>query len=216
MSAASEQVTQVDTLGTDVGTSLAREPEDSQVTLVVVLDELSLVDGAHTELLLDSRDKGGSLEAWASQGVEGLLELLHVVELGVELHDGNVLLTSGLLGLDESGGVVDANDEATSDLGVQSTGVTSLVHVEDLLDPSDDLVRGGVGWLVKVDDTVLLEHINWSVGWRVTTWERSKVGSLHVQLLVILPKRHKRLIIEIKYFCRSFSTTLTYGQSTAN
>ena len=38
-----------------------------------------------------------------------------------------------------------------------------LVNLENFLDPGDDLVRGGIGGLVKVDDTVLLEDVNGAV-----------------------------------------------------
>ena len=42
-------------------------------------------------------------------------------------NDANVLLSGSLLGLDETGGTINADDEATSDLGVESTAVTSLL-----------------------------------------------------------------------------------------
>ena len=32
--------------------------------------------------------------------------------------------------------------------------MTGLLHVENFLDPGDDLMRAGIGWLVEVDDTV--------------------------------------------------------------
>lgn len=81
------------------------------------------------------------MEAGSSQGFEGLLELLHLVEGLVELNDGNVLFTSRLLGLDESGGVVDASDEAASDLGIEGARVAGLVNLENSLNPGDNFVR---------------------------------------------------------------------------
>jgi hypothetical protein len=56
------------------------------------------------------------------------------------------------LGLDESGGTVDTHDQTPSDLRVKGTRVTSLLHAEDALQPSDDFVRGRVRGLVEVDD----------------------------------------------------------------
>lgn len=73
MSANSEEETQVDAESTDVGTGFARDPEDAEVTVVVELDELGLVDGTDTELTLDSRDQGRTLEEGTSEGWESLV-----------------------------------------------------------------------------------------------------------------------------------------------
>ena len=53
--------------------------------------------------------------------------------------------------------------------------MTSLIDFEDFLDPSDNLVGGWIGWLVQVDDAVLFEDFNGSVGWRVATGEWCEV-----------------------------------------
>jgi hypothetical protein len=63
-----EEETQVDTEGTDVGTGLARDPEDAEVAVVVELDELGLVNGTDTELTLDGRDQGRTLEQSTGEG----------------------------------------------------------------------------------------------------------------------------------------------------
>jgi len=88
--------------GTYVGTSLAGNPEDTHVALFVVLNQARLIDRSDTELLLDCRDQRWSLEKSASEGIDCLLKLFHFVKLCVELNDGNVLFTSGLLGLNET------------------------------------------------------------------------------------------------------------------
>jgi len=54
MSTASEQVTNMDTEGSHVGASFAAHPEDAHVSVFVVLDQLRLIDGSDTELLLNS------------------------------------------------------------------------------------------------------------------------------------------------------------------
>jgi len=59
----------------------------------------------------------------------------------MELDNGDVLLTGRLLGLDESSGVVDASNEAPSDLRIQSTTMTGLLNLQDSLDPSNDFMR---------------------------------------------------------------------------
>lgn len=80
----------------------------------------------------------------------------------------------------ESGGVVDASNEATSDLGVEGTRVTSLVDLENLLNPGNDLVGGGVGWLIKVDHTVVFKGFDGALGRRETAGKRSEVGCLDI------------------------------------
>ena len=60
-------------------------------------------------------------------------------------------LTSTLLGLDETGCTVNADQETSSDLGVKSTRVTGLLDSQHPPDPSNNLVGRRVGGLVKVD-----------------------------------------------------------------
>lgn len=142
VSADTQQETKVDTECTDVGTSLARDPEDTKLSLVVELVKLALVDGSDTELSLNSRDERGALEESTSKGLEGAGELLLAAgELVVESDDTDILLTSTLLRLDKTSGAVNADDQTTSDLGVESTGVTSTLTTENALDPCDDFVR---------------------------------------------------------------------------
>jgi len=186
MGTTSEEVTNMDTEGTNVSSSLTGDPEDSHVALFVVLNELGLIDSSDSELLLDSRDKRRSLEAGTLEGVDGLLELLDLVNALMELDNGDVLFTGRLLSLDESGGVVNANNEAASDLRIQSSGVTSLVNLQDFLDPGDDLVGGWVRGLVEVDDTVLLQDVDGTVRGGVTARERSEVGSFHIEFVKVL------------------------------
>ena len=154
VAANAEEETEVHTEGTDVGTSLAAHPEDGEVALVVKLDDLGLVDGPDAEVPLDGGDEGGPLEEGAGEGLDGLVELGLVVEGVVEAEDGDVLLSSSLLGLDQAGGPVNAHDEAASDLGIQGAAVTGLLTPQNLLDPGNHLVGRGVCGLVKVDNSV--------------------------------------------------------------
>ena len=73
----------------------------------------------------------------------------------MEAGDADVLLAGALLGLDEAGGAVDADDEVAGDFGVEGAAVAGLFDAEDALDPGDDLVGGRVGGLVEVEDAVL-------------------------------------------------------------
>ena len=137
-----QQETKVDTECTDVGTSLARNPEDTELSLVVELVKIALVDGSDTELSLDGRDKRRALEESTSQGLEGAGKLcLTTGELVVKSDNTDILLTGTLLRLDETGGAVNADNQTSSDLGIESTGVTSTLATENALDPGDDFVR---------------------------------------------------------------------------
>lgn len=123
-----EEKTQVDTEGTDVGTGLAANPEDTEVALIVELVVLALVDGTDTELALDGRDQRGTLEECTSQGLQSADELgLATGNLVVETDHADILLTGTLLGLDQAGGTVNANDQTTGDLRIKGTTVTSLL-----------------------------------------------------------------------------------------
>lgn len=127
VAADTEKKTQVNAEGSDIGTGLAADPEDTQVSVIVELDELALVDGSDTELTLDGRDQGGTLEQRTGESLESAGELsLATGQLVVEADDSHVLLSSTLLGLDETGGAVNADNQAARDLGIESTTVTSL------------------------------------------------------------------------------------------
>ena len=154
VTANTEEETKVDTEGTDVGTGLARNVEDSKLALVVKLEELAGVDGADTELSLDSGNKRRALEESTSEGLKGARELcLSTGELAVQTEDCNIFLSCALLALHEAGSAVNADNQASSDLGVESSRVTGALDTEHALEPCDDFVGRRVGGLVEVDDT---------------------------------------------------------------
>jgi len=136
------------------GTSLAADPEDTEVAVVVELDDLALVDGTDTQLALDGRDQGRTLEESTSEGLESAGELGGATrQLVVEADDSNIFLSGALLGFDEASGTVNAHNQASCDLGIEGTAVTGLLASENPLDPSDNLVTGRVRRLVEVDHT---------------------------------------------------------------
>lgn len=175
MSADTKEKTKVDTEGTDVGTSLTADPEDTKVALIVELVVLALVNGTDTELALDGGDERRALEESTGQGLQSAGKLsLATGDLVVETDHANVLLTGTLLRLDQTGGAVNADDQTSSDLRIKGTTVTSLLGSvkklaisiifkplgksnndlpEDPLHPSHDFVTGRVRRLVEVDDT---------------------------------------------------------------
>ena len=71
----------------------------------------------------------------------------------MELEDADVLFTRALLRFDQSGGSADADNEATSDLGIEGARVAGLLDLENSLDPSDDFVGGGIRRLIDVEHT---------------------------------------------------------------
>jgi hypothetical protein len=48
-------------------------------------------------------------------------------QLVVQTDDTHILLSGSLLRLDETGGAIDADDEAAGDLGIEGTAVASLL-----------------------------------------------------------------------------------------
>jgi hypothetical protein len=187
VAADTEEETQVNTECSDVGTSLTADPEDTEVTIVVELDELALVDGSDTELTLDGRDQRRTLEERTGEGLESAGELsLATGQLVVEADDSHILLSGTLLRLNKTSGAVNADNQATGNLGIEGTAVTSLLTSKNALDPSDDLVRGRVGRLVEVNDTradVLLEV---ALQGRAAIGDGSEVASSDEELVVVL------------------------------
>jgi hypothetical protein len=132
-----EQKTKMNTQSTDVGSSLAADPEHAELPLIVKLVQLALVDSSDTKLTLDGGNERGTLEESSGERLKGTRKLcLASGKLVVHANDANVFLSGSLLGLDETGGAINADDEATSDLGVKSTAVASL------LDSSEALAEG--------------------------------------------------------------------------
>lgn len=124
-----EQKTQVNAKSTDVGTGLAADPENTKLPLIVEFVELALVNGTDTELALDGGDERGTLEKCTGEGLQSARKLsLATGELVVKADDADILLTSTLLGLDETCSAVNADNQTSSDLGIESTRVTSLLN----------------------------------------------------------------------------------------
>ena len=137
----------------DVRASFTADPEDTEVTVIVELDQLALVDGSDTQLSLDGRNERRSLEQCAGQSFKGSCKLCFTTwELVMESDDSNVFLSGALLRLDQSGGSIDTYNQTSSNFGIQCTTVTSLLHPQHALDPSDNFMTGRVRWFVEVDD----------------------------------------------------------------
>jgi hypothetical protein len=88
-----QQQSQVNAECSDVGSRLARNPKDAEVTVVVEFDELALVDRADSELTLDGRDEGRTLKKGAGESFEAASKGFLAGESGVEANDADVFLS---------------------------------------------------------------------------------------------------------------------------
>lgn len=125
---------------TYVSSSLAAHPENTHLFLFVKLNKLALVDGSNSEITLDGSNDWRSLEQSSTQSLQSLGNLFLVLDWTVESDNANVLFAGGLLGFDETGGLLNADDQAAGYLGVKSTRVASFLDTEDALDPGDNFV----------------------------------------------------------------------------
>jgi hypothetical protein len=185
-----QQQTQMNTQGSDVRSGLTRDPEDTEVSFLVVLEHLGFVDRSDTELTLDGRDERRSLEEGTGEGFETPSESLFTIGNGVvESDDTDVFLSCTLLGFDESGGSVDTDDQTSSDLGVEGTRVTSLFASEDSLHPGDDLVGRRVGGLVEVDHSGFDVRGEVSLERGASGGDRGEVGGSDEEFVVVFQKK---------------------------
>lgn len=137
----------------DICSCLAADPEDTEMALIVELQEFEFVNGTDTQLTLDSRDQRRTLEERTGQSLHGAVELLFGLDLVVQSQNTDVFFSCTLLRLDEASGAIDADNETASDFGVKSAAVTGLFASQNALHPGDDFVRRRVRRLVKIDDT---------------------------------------------------------------
>ena len=77
----------------DVGTSLARNPENCKIALLVELEELGLVNGTYAKLALYGRDERGALEERAGESLDSTREGGGVWECCMDAEDGDILLS---------------------------------------------------------------------------------------------------------------------------
>lgn len=198
----SQQQSQVDAKSSDISSGLAADPENTQVTVIVEFVVFALVDGTDTELALDSGNQWWALEQSTSQGLEGASELsLATWDFVVKSDNADVFLSGTLLRLDETGGTIDTDDETSSDLRIQCTAVTSLLHSktatssglshskrnvnsdgsrkvvpQNSLHPRDNLMTGRVRRLIQVDHTRANEGLQITLERRATGGDRSEMA----------------------------------------
>jgi hypothetical protein len=78
-----------------------------------------------------------------------LRQLLFAFNGIVKTKNTHILLTSTLLGLDQTSSSINTNNQTTGNLGIKGTTVTGLFNTEDTLNPSNNFVRRRVGRLYE-------------------------------------------------------------------
>jgi hypothetical protein len=119
---------------TNIGSCLTADPENTEMSIIIELVKLTLVDSSNTELSLHGGDERGSLEKSTSQRLQSACQLgLSTWKLVVQSDDTNILLSCTLLRLDKSCCAINTDDQTPSDFRIQSTTVTSLLNSTELL-----------------------------------------------------------------------------------
>jgi hypothetical protein len=90
----------------------------------------------------------------SSERLAGLCKSLLTIDGIMQTNNTDVLFTGSLLGLDKSGGTVNADNQTTSNFGVKGSRVSSLLYSQDSSDPCDNFMTTGVCWLVEVNDSI--------------------------------------------------------------
>lgn len=124
MSTTSKQITDVNAHGSNVSTGFTTQPEDTHISLLVVIKKLRFINSSYSQFLLDGRNERRSLEARSSQILNGFLKSFDFINMLMQFNDGNVLFTSRLLSFHKSSGVIDANNQASCNLRIKCTTVT--------------------------------------------------------------------------------------------
>lgn len=120
--------TKMDAQCPNVCAGFTADPENTEMTVVVKLDQLALIDGADAQLSLDGRDDRRSLEECASKVLNRSRHLrLAARQLVVEPNDGNIFLSSALLGFDQTSCAIAADYETACDFGIEGTAMSSFL-----------------------------------------------------------------------------------------
>lgn len=123
----SKEQTQVHAEGTNVGTRLAANPEHTEMSVVIKLQQLTLVDCSDTQLALDGGDERRTLEERAGQSLQRASELgLSARDLVMQADDAHVLLSSTLLRLDQARSAINADNQTTRDFRIEGAAVSGL------------------------------------------------------------------------------------------
>ena len=147
MSANSGEETQVNAQGSHVGSCLAIHPKNTQVSIFIVLQECTVVDGSNSKLSLDGRNERRSLEECPRECFHRSLNLGNITS-SVKTRQDDISLSGSLLRLDQTSGAIDAYNQAARNFRIECSGVSRLFDPKNLFDPGDHLVGTRIGRLI--------------------------------------------------------------------
>ena len=84
---------------------------------------------------------------------------------------------------------VDADDEASCDFWIESTGVTGLFNSEDSLNPGDDFMRTGIGRFAQIDASVLQVFLQWPFEGCRSGWDGGVMISKNIHFVIVLEEK---------------------------
>jgi len=93
MGTTSKEITEMNTKSSNVSSCFTRNPENSHISLLIVFDEFTLINGSNSKLFLDSRDKWWSLETGSSKSFECFFDFLNFINLRMEFDNSNIFFT---------------------------------------------------------------------------------------------------------------------------
>lgn len=178
--------TQVDAERPNIGARLARNPENNQMAIWVILKKLTFIDGSNPELALDCRNERGALKDGSCKRFERSSNLGSIWDISVEACDADVLFPGSLLGLDKARGAIDADDEVSGHFGVKGAAVAGLFHTENALNPRHNLMGRWIRGLIKIEDAVSEVFGDGAFEGGVAGGERGVVAGADVEAVVVL------------------------------
>jgi len=107
------------------------------------------------------------------------------------------VLASSLLRLDEPGGPVNADDEASGHLGIKGSAMACFFYPEDAPEPGNDLMGRRIGRLVEVDNARLDVGCNVALEGRAPRGDWGEVGRANQKLVVIFEEEGPLRRIEL-------------------
>mmetsp|Transcript_6601 Transcript_6601/g.15791 ORF Transcript_6601/g.15791 Transcript_6601/m.15791 type:complete len:239 (-) Transcript_6601:80-796(-) len=179
----------VDTHGSHVGSRLARNPDSSQALLGIPIKQFTFVGRSHAQLSLHGRRNRRALEACTGEHFHGPQQLGLAVNWSVKPADSYVLLTRALLGFDQPRRSVNAHQQIPGHFRIQCSAVSSLLTLQNALDPRHNLMGRRVARLVQVDHTILEILVQFSVKRRRSIRHRREMSRAYVQLVIVLQQQ---------------------------
>jgi hypothetical protein len=148
---------------------------------------LIIIDMADAELLFDCGNGRRTLVEFAGQELNGFRER-GIVDRIMEAKDSDILLACVLLRLRNACGSFNTDDEAACDFRIESAGMAGFLDIENPFHPGNDLVGGGVGRFVEVEDTVFEQIAKRTLVRGVATGEWGEEAATTQEVAEILEK----------------------------